>query len=267
MQHVAALVLVGVLSLAHTTSGASSHDMWHRSTRSISEIPSAAAALDRTGHGSARLLLTLDAGSTAPARPAFDQAFAATFNNESSTDPTATLLQFSTLLSLVASLWGGVGKPCLKYVPELHSPNVQAVLAHAVELYSTTAKDGAKQLQLLQDISKRLDQLDANFGHPATRRVVLGCILQVRVRHEAGFPPALQAAVHKILLQLFQLHKRAAAAKGIVQFLHISKSGGTNLCMAAEQNSCTTQGFSEKHNCLVKEFNDIPRWVTTHAHK
>jgi hypothetical protein len=27
------------------------------------------------------------------------------------------------------------------------------------------------------------------------------------------------------------------------------------------------QGFDERHNCLIKDFGDTPRWVTNTAHK
>jgi hypothetical protein len=69
------------------------------------------------------------------------------------------------------------------------------------------------------------------------------------------------------MLQLFQLHKRSTATKGVVQFFHISKSGGTNLCQSAEANGCSTEGFDERLNCLVREFGDQPRWVSYNAHK
>lgn len=44
-----------------------------------------------------------------------------------------------------------------------------------------------------------------------------------------------------MLLHLFQLHKRSIASKGAVQFFHISKSGGTNLCQSAQSNGCSTE--------------------------
>lgn len=47
--------------------------------------------------------------------------------------------------------------------------------------------------------------------------------------------------VDKILVQLFLLHKQNMAARGSIQFLHVSKSGGTNLCMTAEANGCSSE--------------------------
>lgn len=44
-----------------------------------------------------------------------------------------------------------------------------------------------------------------------------------------------------ILLQLYQLHKTSSANKGAVQFFHISKSGGTNLCQSAQSNGCQSE--------------------------
>ena len=36
--------------------------------------------------------------------------------------------------------------------------------------------------------------------------------------------------VDQVLRQLFALHQQSTASKGAVQFFHISKSGGTNMC-------------------------------------
>jgi hypothetical protein len=45
----------------------------------------------------------------------------------------------------------------------------------------------------------------------------------------------------QIMLQLFRLHKASVTTKSAVQFFHISKSGGTNLCQAAETNGCSSE--------------------------
>lgn len=58
--------------------------------------------------------------------------------------------------------------------------------------------------------------------------------------------------VQRICLLLFSLHKGSVVAKGAVQFFHISKSGGTNLCQTAQANGCSAEGFDLRANCLVK---------------
>lgn len=68
----------------------------------------------------------------------------------------------------------------------------------------------------------------------------MGALLKQRLEH-GPFSKPVQAQVDKILLQLFQLHKKSTANKGAVQFFHISKSGGTNLCQSAQQNGCATE--------------------------
>ena len=77
----------------------------------------------------------------------------------------------------------------------------------------------------------------------------------------------MQLLVDKVLLQLFRLHHQSSAHKGAIQFFHISKSGGTNLCMAAEGNGCATESFDERRNCLIREFSDEPRWAAFTGHK
>lgn len=44
------------------------------------------------------------------------------------------------------------------------------------------------------------------------------------------------------------------------------QSGGTSFCELARINGCATQSFSQKRNCLIKEFDDAPRWVSKDVH-
>ena len=62
-------------------------------------------------------------------------------------------------------------------------------------------------------------------------------------------------AVALICLQLFRLQRTGAGHKGVVDFMHVSKSGGTSFCQLAQMNRCSTQvrpTFVKKnlHFCL-----------------
>ena len=103
--------------------------------------------------------------------------------------------------------------------------------------------------------------------HIAACRLVVGAILRLREANQAPFSEPMQLVVDKVLLQLFRLHHQSSAHKGAIQFFHISKSGGTNLCMTAEGNGCASEGFDEWHNCLIREFSDEPRWLDLSGHK
>lgn len=98
------------------------------------------------------------------------------------------------------------------------------------------------------------------------RRLLIGAIVKKRVEHEGPFPSDVQGKVDSILTALFKLHRESSAARGAIQFIHVSKSGGTNLCMCAEANGCSSDSFDERVNCLIRDFNDQPRWVPKTLH-
>ncbi len=53
------------------------------------------------------------------------------------------------------------------------------------------------------------------------------------------------------------LHLDSAARRRHVEFLHVSKSGGTSLCAAAQRNGCTSKRFDEEGNCMVDIFGCV----------
>lgn len=215
------------------------------------------------------------------ARPdAFEQAFAATFAASGSSGASggapanATLAQYMRLVEWLQQ-HAPLNRTYLAFVPELQSSMVRDVVAIAVRLASmpppppqqAAGGDDAELLAALQSAAASLGNASRLHGYPAMRRILLGALLVQRVQRGERFPPAVQQEVDRLLVLLFKLHKQSSAAKGAVQFFHISKSGGTNLCQSAEANGCTSQGFDQKLNCLVKEFIDHPRWVSYSAHR
>ena len=78
-------------------------------------------------------------------------------------------------------------------------------------------------------------------------------LLRLRLRRRPTTPSRLAA------LQLFELHRKAAMRKSAVEFLHVSKSGGSSLCAAAVHSGCRA---ALDDNCLVPHWlDDAPRWV------
>ena len=51
-----------------------------------------------------------------------------------------------------------------------------------------------------------------------------------------------------------------ARSKGLVELTHISKSGGTSMCRAAQYNGCSNPAFDVEANCMIKAFQDDPKW-------
>ncbi len=136
-------------------------------------------------------------------------------------------------------------------LPELKQESVQDLLDAAGRL-AKGKLDEAGSLQALTVISEHLAQISTKLGYPLSRRVVVGAILQQRISSGRPYSPALQQMVDQVLRQLFQVHKQSAAYKGLVQFFHISKSGGTNMCMCAASNGCTTEGFDVRLTCMIR---------------
>ena len=72
--------------------------------------------------------------------------------------------------------------------------------------------------------------------------------------------------VFKICKQLYTRHRQGIAYKGAIEFLHVSKSGGTSMCEVAERNGCAAQSTTKFGNCMVRAFDDKPRWVSAAVH-
>ncbi|EFJ46165.1 hypothetical protein VOLCADRAFT_93305 [Volvox carteri f. nagariensis] len=207
------------------------------------------------------------------ASPLFEQAFTSTFDSKDPEQLSRTLSQYVRLMSWVEQT-PQLNDTQLAFLPEFGSSAALEIVHAAAKL--SRGNDNSNKPDLddlvgeLKDIGSKLLAASATSpwrGFPATRRILLGAILQKRLDFGGRFPPDVEAAVDALLVQLFQLHKASAAARGAVQFFHISKSGGTNLCQAAGANGCASQGFDTRTNCLIRDFADQPRWVSYNAHK
>jgi hypothetical protein len=53
---------------------------------------------------------------------------------------------------------------------------------------------------------------------------------------------------------------QVSSSKGLVELTHVSKSGGTSMCRAAEYNGCSNPSFNVEANCMLKPFHDDPKW-------
>lgn len=161
-------------------------------------------------------------------------------------------------------------------VAELASPLFWDVVAKAHELASparappdadaAAAGAGSAFLRLAGELTELVARLPNSVGWPVARRVVLAAIVQHRIHQAAPFNKPEQAALARLSLRLFQVHRAAAARKGVIEFFHISKAGGTSFCHLARANGCSTQSFGARRNCLIREFDDQPRWVNNSLH-
>ncbi|KAG2445072.1 hypothetical protein HYH02_008939 [Chlamydomonas schloesseri] len=101
-------------------------------------------------------------------------------------------------------------------------------------------------------------------AYPISRRAVTAFLLE-RFLTSGNFSDSEGKLVLDISTQLFQMHRKAAQTKRIVEFFHVSKSGGTSFCQLGRLNGCKTEGFGWRQNCLITYFRDHPRWTAPGA--
>ncbi|GIL86836.1 hypothetical protein Vretimale_15605 [Volvox reticuliferus] len=118
---------------------------------------------------------------------------------------------------------------------------------------------------LLDSMATRVAQLPTHLCWPVLRRIVLAALMQRRLQH-GPFSLDAAAAAARLCVRFFLLHRTAAGRKGVIDFFHISKAGGTTFCQLAKLNGCRTQSFAARRNCLIREFDDVPRWVNHTLH-
>ncbi|KAG2438187.1 hypothetical protein HXX76_005793 [Chlamydomonas incerta] len=119
---------------------------------------------------------------------------------------------------------------------------------------------------LLGELHVELQRLPPGTSWPAVRRVITAGLALHRLR--AGpLAAAGELVAVQLLLRLYLSHRAAAKAKRVVEFAHVSKSGGTTLCRLAERNGCRTESFSTYRNCLVPKFDDRPRYIDYAYHR
>ncbi|KAG2430844.1 hypothetical protein HXX76_009818 [Chlamydomonas incerta] len=97
-------------------------------------------------------------------------------------------------------------------------------------------------------------------AYPICRRAVTAFLLE-HFLTSGNFSDSEGQLVLDISTRLFELHRQAAQTKRIVEFFHVSKSGGTSFCQLGRLNGCKTEGFGWRQNCLITYFRDHPRWT------
>ncbi|GLI63307.1 hypothetical protein VaNZ11_006214 [Volvox africanus] len=118
-----------------------------------------------------------------------------------------------------------------------------------------------------QQIGARLGQLPAGMSFPVLRRLLTAVVVRSWLDGTGKrFTDAEEEAVSGLFVQLYMLHRRGVFNRGIMDHQHVSKSGGTSWCHAAQLNGCTTMRFDKFYVCGVSSFEDKVRWVDGAAH-
>ncbi|GIM05456.1 hypothetical protein Vretimale_9895 [Volvox reticuliferus] len=121
-------------------------------------------------------------------------------------------------------------------------------------------------------------------SYPLLRRATVARLTQLWLLHlrqddtymsQSGYDPEPKTStwvantrreVDYVLLMLFSLHRSGMRARIALEFLHISKAAGTSMCHLAEVSGCRTLDFSMGRTCLMRDFDDQPRWINGTHH-
>ncbi len=120
--------------------------------------------------------------------------------------------------------------------------------------------DGIGGLQLMGQLEQLRTEVAGlqRCGHRSVaflRRYTTAVLVLVRkYLPHAAWDQGCRGTTKLILLQLQLLHQHSAAARGAVEFTHVSKSGGSSLCYLASEANCTSQSFELSRNCMVAHF-------------
>lgn len=160
----------------------------------------------------------------------------------------------------------------------------RTVLNLTLSLYANASGrfplEAAGVRNMLAALGQSLAELSVGSCHSYLRRLVLATLVRLQLRiHVPGMPPRdaelaaqlrfspdTDVLLFRIYRILYAKYRQGAAAKGAIEFLHISKSGGTSMCTVADANGCSAESTSNFGNCMVRRFDDRPRWVSATAH-
>jgi hypothetical protein len=151
--------------------------------------------------------------------------------------------------------------------PNKQAPDACPAAAHAFQQQVTalwqgvqTSQPAGAQLEgQLQELERLAGALAACRAQSTAflRRYATAALLLTTQRAPDAWSPPCQRSAALVLLQLQLLHQHSAAERGVLEFTHISKSGGTSMCHLAQQAGCSTEAFKVERNCMVTVFG----WV------
>ncbi|KAG2496979.1 hypothetical protein HYH03_004985 [Edaphochlamys debaryana] len=142
----------------------------------------------------------------------------------------------------------------------------EALSAIATAAVALAAQKGPEAALLhLAALNKALADVPDCRAWPAVRRVIVAA-LALRTHRHGPLSPAAESQAAQLLQRLYFAHILSAQRKGVVEFTHVSRSGGTTFCQLAQRNGCSTEDFRHKENCLIEAFDDAPRYVDLAVH-
>lgn len=112
------------------------------------------------------------------------------------------------------------------------------------------------------------DMLGPRQAFPMIRRVALAQLVRAWLtRMQRQLPENLETDLQDLFYELYEAHRVAAMRKGIMEYFHISKAGGTSWCHAAKLNGCRAQVYDSAYICQINELDDRVRWLNNTFHR
>ncbi|GIL90323.1 hypothetical protein Vretimale_18189 [Volvox reticuliferus] len=170
---------------------------------------------------------------------------------------TSLLAHLDTLLAL------GISRPGEKlvHIPEYADPQARQL---GINISQSLASSGLDEwANRVLDVVPKLDETKS---FAMVRRLLVAALLKYWLKHGNKIPDESASKIQDVLLQLYNVHRIGAVNKGIMEYLHVSKSGGTSWCHIAELNGCTTERYDKSYVCQIKKFDDKVRWLNMTFH-
>ena len=134
-----------------------------------------------------------------------------------------------------------------EHLRNAHELNDKAVidLVRAAGVLGGTPHPTASGLgKAISELNNKLQRLGPGSCYPVLRRVLMAAVVKQRLQ-STGFSWAesqeLQRALAQLAWQLYVLHRQGAAHKPALEFMHVSKSGGTSMCSLSVLNGCRSR--------------------------
>ncbi|GIL48514.1 hypothetical protein Vafri_5021 [Volvox africanus] len=148
---------------------------------------------------------------------------------------------------------------------DVHTTEVQGLTGNVnlLRQLRSAVQAGARPDELLQAISRIFSKLEGLVdSHPVlatlSRRTYLAfVVLKWMLLGQKSLDDGWEEKLAEIASKFYRLHVHSAVRKGMLEYLHISKSGGTSFSAAAKHSNCSmAPGIGQ-----LEELGDFPRWI------
>ncbi|KAG2433279.1 hypothetical protein HXX76_008346 [Chlamydomonas incerta] len=195
------------------------------------------------------------AASADPVSDAFDKYFGKLAEDAQAKEKLVSHLD--TLLKL------GAKKPGegLRFVHDYEDEKAKTLGVEVVPTLMAGSVDAwaARVLELLGGV-------DESQTYSLLRRVITAAVLKLWLEGGQKLPAGSADKLKDVMLKLYAVHRLGSVQKGVMEFLHVSKSGGTSWCHIAQLNGCVTERYDQSYVCQIKAFDDKVRWLNMSYH-